>query len=179
MVCKACSLKIVGGGGCNAVRNMYEEEIKGVSLAVCNTDSKSLAPSPVPTKIMLGEGLGAGGEPEVGRSEAEKNIADIEHLLSDGTKMVFVTASMGGGTGTGSAPVVASVAKKMGMLTIGVITIPFMFEKKAKIVKALKGVEEMRKNVDALLIINNERLCDVYADTPISVKESFARADKI
>jgi len=169
----------VGGGGCNAVRNMYEEEIKGVSLAVCNTDSKSLAPSPVPTKIMLGEGLGAGGKPEVGRSEAEKNIADIEQLLSDGTKMVFVTASMGGGTGTGSAPVVASVAKKMGMLTIGVITIPFMFEKKAKIVKALKGVEEMRKNVDALLIINNERLCDVYADTPISVKESFARADNI
>lgn len=169
----------VGGGGCNAVRNMYEEEIKGVSLAVCNTDSKSLAPSPVPTKIMLGEGLGAGGKPEVGRSEAEKNIADIEHLLSDGTKMVFVTASMGGGTGTGSAPVVAGVAKKMGMLTIGVITIPFMFEKKAKIVKALKGVEEMRKNVDALLIINNERLCDVYADTPISVKESFARADNI
>lgn len=169
----------VGGGGCNAVRNMYEEEIKGVSLAVCNTDSKSLAPSPVPTKIMLGEGLGAGGKPEVGRSEAEKNIADIEHLLSDGTKMVFVTASMGGGTGTGSAPVVAGVAKKMGMLTIGVITIPFMFEKKAKIVKALKGVEEMRKNVDALLIINNERLCDVYADTPISVKESFTRADNI
>ena len=169
----------VGGGGCNAVRNMYEEEIKGVSLAVCNTDSKSLAPSPVPTKIMLGEGLGAGGKPEVGRSEAEKNIADIEQLLSDGTKMVFVTASMGGGTGTGSAPVVAGVAKKMGMLTIGVITIPFMFEKKAKIVKALKGVEEMRKNVDALLIINNERLCDVYADTPISVKESFARADNI
>ena len=169
----------VGGGGCNAVRNMYYEDISGVTLAVCNTDSKSLAPSPVPTKILLGEGLGAGGKPEIGRSEAEKNIDDIERLLSDGTKMVFITASMGGGTGTGSAPVVASVAKKMGMLTIGIVTIPFYFEKKQKIIRALKGVDEMRKNVDAILIINNERLCDVYADTPISVKESFARADKI
>ena len=169
----------VGGGGCNAVRNMNDEHIPGVTFAVCNTDSKSLAPSPVPVKILLGEGLGAGGKPEVGRSEAEKNIADIEKLLSDGTKMVFITASMGGGTGTGSAPVVASVAKRMGMLTIGIVTIPFFFEKAQKIVRALKGVDEMRKNVDALLIINNERLCDVYADTPISVKESFARADNI
>jgi len=169
----------VGGGGCNAVRNMNDEHIPGVTFAVCNTDSKSLAPSPVQVKILLGEGLGAGGKPEVGRSEAEKNIADIEKLLSDGTKMVFITASMGGGTGTGSAPVVASVAKRMGMLTIGIVTIPFYFEKNQKIIRALKGVDEMRKNVDALLIINNERLCDVYADTPISVKESFARADNI
>ena len=169
----------VGGGGCNAVRNMNDEHIPGVTFAVCNTDSKSLAPSPVPVKILLGEGLGAGGKPEVGRSEAEKNIADIEKLLSDGTKMVFITASMGGGTGTGSAPVVASVAKRMGLLTIGIVTIPFYFEKPQKIIRALKGVDEMRKNVDALLIINNERLCDVYADTPISVKESFARADNI
>ena len=169
----------VGGGGCNAVRNMFNEEVSGVSLAVCNTDSKSLAPSPVPTKILLGEGLGAGGVPEIGRSEAEKNIDDIKRLLNDGTKMVFITASMGGGTGTGSAPVIAGVAKEMGMLTIGIITIPFYFEKKQKIIRALKGVEEMRKNVDALLIINNERLCDVYCDTPISVKESFARADNI
>lgn len=169
----------VGGGGCNAVKNMYDEKISGVTLAVCNTDSKSLAPSPVPVKILLGEGLGAGGKPEKGKSEAEKNIADVEHLLSDGTKMVFITASMGGGTGTGSAPVIASVARNMGMLTIGIVTIPFRFEKKQKIIRALKGVDEMRKNVDALLIINNERLCDVYADTPISVKESFARADNI
>ncbi len=169
----------VGGGGCNAVRNMYDEKIQGVTLAVCNTDSKSLAPSPVPVKILLGEGLGAGGKPELGKAEAEKNIDDIEKLLNDGTKMVFVTASMGGGTGTGSAPVVASVAKRMGMLTIGIVTIPFYFEKKQKIIRALKGVDEMRKNVDALLIINNERLCDVYADTPISVRESFARADNI
>ena len=169
----------VGGGGCNAVRNMNDEHIPGVTFAVCNTDSKSLAPSPVPVKILLGEGLGAGGKPEIGRSEAEKNIEDIEKLLSDGTKMVFITASMGGGTGTGSAPVVARVAKEMGMLTIGIVTIPFYFEKKQKIIRALKGVDEMRKSVDALLIINNERLCDVYADSPISVKESFARADNI
>lgn len=169
----------VGGGGCNAVRNMYTQQISGVTLAVCNTDSKSLAPSPVPTKILLGEGLGAGGIPEIGRSEAEKNIDDIDHLLSDGTKMVFVTASMGGGTGTGSAPVVAKVARDKGMLTIGIVTIPFYFEKKQKIIRALRGVDEMRKNVDAILIINNERLCDVYADSDVSVKESFARADNI
>lgn len=169
----------VGGGGCNAVRNMYNENINGVTLAVCNTDSKSLAPSPVPVKILLGEGLGAGGQPEIGRSEAEKNVDDIRTLLSDGTKMVFVTASLGGGTGTGAAPVVASVAKEMGILTVGVVTIPFYFEKTQKIIKALKGVDELRKHVDAMLIINNERLCDVYADSNISVKESFARADNI
>jgi cell division protein FtsZ len=128
---------------------------------------------------MLGEGLGAGGKPEKGRSEAEMNIDDIRKLFDDGTKMVFVTASMGGGTGTGSSPVVARVAKELGLLTIGVVTIPFYFEKKAKIIKALRGVDELRKNVDAMLIINNERLCDVYADTPVSVKEAFARADSI
>jgi len=133
----------------------------------------------VPVKIMLGEGLGAGGMPEVGRSEAEKNIEDIEKLLNDGTKMAFIAASLGGGTGTGAAPVVASIAKKMGILTVGVVTIPFYFEKKQKIIKALKGVDELKKNVDALLIINNERLCDVYVDSNISVKESFARADNI
>ena len=169
----------VGGGGCNAVRNMYDEGIDGVTLAACNTDSKSLAPSPVPVKIMLGEGLGAGGVPEIGRSEAESSIDAIRKLLSDGTKMAFITASMGGGTGTGAAPVVASVAKELGILTVGVVTIPFYFEKRQKIIRALKGVDELRKNVDALLIINNERLCDIYADTPISVKESFSRADNI
>ena len=167
----------VGGGGCNAVRNMYEEGIEGVTLAVCNTDSQALSKSPVPVKLQLGEGLGAGAKPEVGKREAETNIEDIRRLLSDGTKMVFVTAGMGGGTGTGAAPVVAGVAKEMGILTVGVVTIPF--EKKRKIIKALKGVEELRKNVDALLIINNERLCDVYADSEISVKEAFIRADNI
>ena len=115
----------------------------------------------------------------MGKQEAEANVADIEKLLSDGTKMVFVTAGMGGGTGTGAAPVVAKVAKNMGLLTVGVVTIPFYFEKKKKIIKALKGVEEMRKNVDALLIVNNERLCDVYTDSELSVKEAFQRADHI
>ena len=170
----------VGGGGCNAVRNMYNEGIGGVTYAVCNTDSQSLSRSPVPVKIMLGEsGLGAGANPELGKKEAEANIHDIENLLSDGTKMVFVTAGMGGGTGTGAAPVIAGVAKDMGLLTVGVVTIPFYFEKKRKIIKALKGVEELRKNVDALLIVNNERLCDVYADSDLSVKEAFFRADNI
>ena len=170
----------VGGGGCNAVRNMYNEGIGGVTYAVCNTDSQSLSRSPVPVKIMLGEsGLGAGANPELGKKEAEANINDIQNLLSDGTKMVFVTAGMGGGTGTGAAPVVAGVAKDMGILTVGVVTIPFSFEKKRKIVKALKGVEEMRKNVDALLIVNNERLCDVYSDAEIPLKEAFLRADNI
>ena len=170
----------VGGGGCNAVRNMYNEGIGGVTYAVCNTDSQSLSRSPVPVKIMLGEsGLGAGANPELGKKEAEANINDIQNLLSDGTKMVFVTAGMGGGTGTGAAPVIAGVAKDMGLLTVGVVTIPFYFEKKRKIIKALKGVEELRKNVDALLIVNNERLCDVYADSDLSVKEAFFRADNI
>ena len=170
----------VGGGGCNAVRNMYNDQIGGVTYAVCNTDSQSLSRSPVPVKLMLGEsGLGAGANPELGKKEAEANIEDIEKLLSDGTKMVFVTAGMGGGTGTGAAPVVAGVAKKMGLLTVGVVTIPFYFEKKRKIIKALKGVDELRKNVDALLIVNNERLCDVYADSDLSVKDAFQRADNI
>lgn len=169
----------VGGGGCNAVGNMYKEGVEGVTYAVCNTDSQSLSRSPVPVKIQLGEGLGAGGDPNKGKAEAEVNIDDITKLLSDGTKMVFVTAGMGGGTGTGAAPVVAGVAKSMGLLTVGVVTIPFYFEKKRKIIKALKGVDELRKNVDALLIVNNERLCDVYADADISVKEAFYRADNI
>ena len=169
----------VGGGGCNAVRNMYKEGVEGVTYAVCNTDSQSLSRSPVPVKIQLGAGLGAGGEPEVGKQEAESNLEGIRSLFSDGTKMAFVTAGMGGGTGTGAAPVIAGVAKDMGILTVGVVTIPFAFEKKRKIIKALKGVNELRKNVDALLIVNNERLCDVYSNSDIPMKEAFVRADNI
>lgn len=170
----------VGGGGCNAVRNMYKEGIVNVTFAVCNTDSQSLAKSPVPVKIQLGKsGLGAGANPEKGREEAEQNIDDIKRLLDDGTKMVFITAGMGGGTGTGAAPIIAGIAKEKGILTIGIVTIPFYFEKKRKIIKALKGVEEMRKNVDALLIINNERLCDIFSDTQVTIKEAFHRADEI
>ena len=169
----------VGGGGCNAVRNMYNEGVQGVSFAVCNTDSASLKNSPVPVKIQLGEGLGAGARPEVGKAEAESSIDMIEHLLDDHTKMVFVTATMGGGTGTGAAPVIARVAKEKGLLTIGVVTIPFYFEHRRKIIKALKGVDELRKNVDALLIVNNERLCDIYSDTNISLKNALAEADNV
>ena len=169
----------VGGGGCNAVRNMHKEGVEGVTFAACNTDSQSLKGSPVPVKLLMGEGLGAGGDPEIGKSEAEKSLDSLRNILSDGTKMVFITASMGGGTGTGSAPVVAKVAKELNLLTVGVVTIPFYFEKKQKIVKALKGVDELRKYVDAILIINNERLCDVYSDSDISLKEAFGRADNI
>ena len=169
----------VGGAGCNAVRNMYDEGIEGVSFAVFNTDSKVLAKSPVPVKLQLGEGLGAGANPEVGKSEAENNIDDIRTLLNDGTKMVFITAGMGGGTGTGAAPVVAQIAQELGILTVAIVTIPFYFERKKKIVKALKGVEELRKYVDAMLVINNERLCDVYSDSPISLNEAFKRADDV
>ena len=168
----------VGGGGCNAVGNMYEQGIVNVTFAVCNTDTQALSKSPVPVKIPLGE-LGAGGDPNVGRQEAENHKEEIKHMLEDGTKMVFVTAGMGGGTGTGAAPIIAGIAKDMGLLTIGVVTIPFSFEKKSKIIKALKGVDEMRRNVDALLIINNERICDIYADSEMSVKESFRHADHI
>src|SRR5574344_2364539 len=170
----------VGGGGCNAVKNMFKEGIVNVTFAVCNTDSQSLGKSPIPVKIQLGDnGLGAGANPKKGRESAEKSIEDIKHLLDDGTKMVFVTAGMGGGTGTGAAPVIAGIAKEKGILTVGIVTIPFSFEKKKKISKALKGVEEMRKNVDALLIVNNERLSDIYADSELTLKEAFRCANNI
>lgn len=130
----------VGGGGCNAVNNMYRSRINNVTFAVCNTDSQSLANSPVPVKLLLGSaGLGAGANPEIGRKEAEENLEGIKKLFNDGTRMVFVTAGMGGGTGTGAAPVVAGVAKSLGLLTVGIVTIPFYFEKKMKIVKAQIG----------------------------------------
>ena len=149
----------VGGGGCNAVRNMYLEGITNVTYAVCNTDSQQLVRCPVPVKLQLGnDGLGAGGNPDKGREEAELTRDRIRQLLSDGTKMAFVTASMGGGTGTGAAPIVAQVAKEMGILTIGIVTIPFSFEGKQKIMKALRGMEEMRKSVDALLVVQNDKL---------------------
>ena len=169
----------VGGGGCNAVSRMYDEGIQGVSFAVLNTDSASLAHSPVPIKLQLGAGLGAGAKPEIGRAEAESSIDSIERLFDDQTKMVFVTATMGGGTGTGAAPVVARVAKERGLLTIGVVTIPFFFEHRRKIIKALKGVDELRENVDAMLIVNNERLCDVYSDTSMTLKDALVEADNV
>ncbi len=145
-----------------------------------NTDSQSLANSPVPVKLLLGEsGLGAGADPELGKQEAIKTKERVKQLFNDSTRMCFITAGMGGGTGTGAAPIIASVAKSMGILTIGIVTIPFYFEKNRKIMKALKGVEEMRKNVDSLLIINNESICDVYADSELSIKDAFKAADNI
>lgn len=170
----------VGGGGCNAASNMYRENIQGVTYCVCDTNSKSLKMSPIPYKILLGNtGLGAGADPERGRKEAEQNIEDLQTLFSDGTRMVFVTAGMGSGTGTGAAPLVAKVAKDMGLLTIGIVTLPFYFEKRRKIKKALLGLEEMRKSVDALLIINNQQLCNVYQGTEITVKDAFKKADQV
>ncbi|MDD4730016.1 MAG: cell division protein FtsZ [Dysgonamonadaceae bacterium] len=147
--------------------------------ALCNTDNQALSKSPVPVKVQLGEqttgGLGAGNKPEVARKAAEESIELIQDLLSDGTRMVFITAGMGGGTGTGAAPVIARVAKDMDILTIGIVTIPFVFEGPPKIVQALKGVEEIAKNVDALLVINNERLREIYSD--LTIMNAFAKAD--
>ena len=169
----------VGGGGGNAVNHMFREGIHDVSFALCNTDNQALDGSPVPVRIQLGEkttgGLGAGNKPEVAKMAAEESIDLIQDLLSDGTRMVFITAGMGGGTGTGAAPVVAKTAKDLGILTVGIVTIPFVFEGKRKIVQALKGVEEIAKNVDALLVINNERLRDIYQD--LTMINAFARAD--
>lgn len=166
----------VGGGGGNAVNNMYNQGIHDVSFVVCNTDAQALKASPVPERLQLGsEGLGAGNRPEKARLAAEESIDDIKAMLSDGTKMDFITAGMGGGTGTGAAPVIAQVSKELGILTVGIVTIPFKFEGDKKIDQALDGVDEMAKHVDALLVINNERLRKVYPD--LSLLNGFAKAD--
>ena len=167
----------VGGGGDNAVAHMYREgNITGVNYLVCNTDSKALETSPVPSQLQLGDdGLGAGGKPEIGQALAEESLEEIKQSLTDSIKMVFVTAGMGGGTGTGAAPVIAREAKAKNILTIGIVTIPFIFEGKRKIDKALDGVEELAKNVDALLVINNERLREIYQNFPLT--EAFKKAD--
>ncbi len=169
----------VGGGGGNAVNHMFNEGIHDVSFALCNTDNQALGASPIACRVQLGitttEGLGAGNRPEVARSAAEESAEDIKKLLGDGTKMVFITAGMGGGTGTGAAPVVAGIAKSMGILTVGIVTIPFVFEGRKKIIQALKGVERIAKNVDALLVINNERLINIYSD--FTIPNAFAKAD--
>ena len=166
----------VGGGGCNAVNSMYSKGIHDVSFVVCNTDCKALNDSVVPSRLQLGQdGLGAGNKPDAGRKAAEDSIEDIKAMLNDGTKMVFITAGMGGGTGTGAAPVIAKTAKEMGILTVGIVTIPFCWEGIKKIDQALDGVEEMSKNVDALLVINNERLSDIYPT--LTLLDAFAKAD--
>ena len=166
----------VGGGGGNAVNHMYREGIHDVTFVLCNTDNQALNDSPVPVHLQLGkEGLGAGNKPERARAAAEESIEDIKAMLSDGTRMTFITAGMGGGTGTGAAPVIARISKEMGILTVGIVTIPFRFEGDRKIDQALDGVEEMSKHVDALLVINNERLREIYPD--LSVLDAFGKAD--
>ncbi|MCD8194572.1 MAG: cell division protein FtsZ [Tannerellaceae bacterium] len=169
----------VGGGGGNAVSHMYKEGIHDVTFVLCNTDNQALNRSDVPVKLSLGraitQGLGAGNKPERAMMAAEESIDDIRKMLNDGTKMVFITAGMGGGTGTGAAPVIARIAKDMGILTVGIVTIPFVFEGERKIIQALNGVEEISKCVDALLVINNERLREIYSD--LSITNAFGRAD--
>ncbi|MDY4411368.1 MAG: cell division protein FtsZ [Prevotella sp.] len=166
----------VGGGGGNAVNHMYREGIHDVTFVLCNTDAQALNDSPVPVHLQLGkEGLGAGNKPQRAREAAEESIDSIRKMLNDGTKMAFITAGMGGGTGTGAAPVIAQVSKEMGILTVGIVTIPFRFEGPKKIDQALDGVEEMAKHVDALLVINNERLREIYPD--LTLIDAFGKAD--
>ena len=169
----------VGGGGGNAVTHMYKEGIRDVSFMLCNTDNQAMLHSPVPLKVQLGKnktgGLGAGNKPIVAHEAAMESIDDIKKALSDNTRMVFITAGMGGGTGTGAAPVLARVAKEMDILTVGIVTIPFKFEGDPKINQALDGVEEMSKHVDALIVINNEQLSSIYPD--FTFMNGFRKAD--
>ena len=171
----------VGGGGSNAVNYMYEQGIKDVDFVVCNTDAQALLKSPVPVKLQLGttltEGLGAGNKPDQGKQAAIENLEDIQQILEDNTKMVFITAGMGGGTGTGAAPIIAESAKEKGILTVGIVTIPFQFEGKKRIKQAIEGIRELKENVDALLVINNEKLRDLYGD--LEIDNAFAKADNI
>ena len=166
----------VGGGGGNAVNHMYRKGIHDVTFVLCNTDNQALNDSPVPVHLQLGkEGLGAGNKPEKARKAAEESADDIREMLNDGTRMAFITAGMGGGTGTGAAPVIARISKEMDILTVGIVTIPFRWEGTQKIDQALDGVEEMAKHVDALLVINNDRLREIYPD--LSVQDAFGKAD--
>jgi len=180
---KSSIIKVVGvgGGGSNAVNHMFRLGIKDVDFVVCNTDAQALANSPVPVKIQLGnsltEGRGAGNKPDIGRQAAIENLHDVIELLSSNTKMVFITAGMGGGTGTGAAPVIAKTAKEMGILTVAIVTIPFRFEGQQRINQAIEGINELRNYVDSLLVIHNEKLREMYGDLKLS--EAFSRADNI
>lgn len=171
----------VGGGGSNAVNHMYEEGVAGVDFFICNTDSQDLEMSPVPNKIQIGnnltEGLGAGSDPEMGKKSAMESINRIQEVLRTNTKMVFITAGMGGGTGTGAAPVIAKVAKDMGILSVGIVTLPFEFEGPGRINQAKEGIENIRPYVDALLIISNDRIFEMYGE--LRYREAYAKADNI
>lgn len=171
----------VGGGGSNAINHMFKQGIKGVDFVVCNTDAQALQNSPVPNKIQLGlnltEGLGAGANPEVGHQSAIESVAEIEKMLDTNTKMVFITAGMGGGTGTGAAPVIAQLAKERDILTVGIVTIPFQFEGKNRSEQAMLGVEKLRKQVDSLIVVNNNKLREVYGN--LGFKAGFSKADEV
>ncbi len=171
----------VGGGGSNAINYMYNQKIKGVDFIICNTDSQALENSPVPTKIQLGvnltEGLGAGANPEIGQLAAQESVEEIDRVLDKNTKMVFITAGMGGGTGTGAAPVIAELAKNKDILTVGIVTIPFQFEGKIRHEQALLGVENLRRHVDSLIVINNNKLREVYGN--LGFKAGYAKSDEV
>lgn len=171
----------VGGGGSNAINHMFKQGIKGVDFIVCNTDSQALENSSVPNKIQLGvnltEGLGAGANPDIGQQSAIESIADIEKMLDSNTKMVFITAGMGGGTGTGAAPVIAQLAKERGILTVGIVTLPFLFEGKVRQEQALIGINKLRRQVDSLIVINNNKLREVYGN--LGFKAGFSKADEV
>ena len=171
----------VGGGGSNAVNHMYQKGITGVDFAICNTDAQALQNSPVATKIQLGasltEGLGAGANPDVGEQAAMESIDDIKTMLSSRAKMVFITVGMGGGTGTGAAPIIAKIAKEMDLLTVGIVTIPFSFEGKMRNEQAQKGIEKLRQHIDSLVVINNNKLREVYGN--LGFKAGFSKADEV
>jgi cell division protein FtsZ len=171
----------VGGGGGNAVNHMFRQGIKGVDFMICNTDQQALDKSPVPLKIQLGssltQGLGAGAIPEVGRNAAIENINEIKDILAKNTKMVFITAGMGGGTGTGAAPVIAATAREMGILTVAIVTVPFQFEGRKRRNQAFEGLEELRKNVDTVLVISNDKLREMHGNKPLT--EAFSHADDV
>lgn len=180
---RSSSIKVigVGGGGSNAVNYMYQQGIEGVDFVVCNTDAQALNNSPVPNKIQLGqsttEGLGAGANPEVGEQAALESIEDIKKYLDVNTKMVFITAGMGGGTGTGAAPIIAGISKELGILTVGIVTAPFYFEGKMRLEQAERGIEKLQKNVDSLIVINNDKLRELYGN--LGYKASFSKADEV
>ncbi|CAL2059153.1 cell division protein FtsZ [Tenacibaculum sp. 190524A05c] len=171
----------VGGGGSNAVNYMYNKQIHGVDFVICNTDAQALENSPIPNKIQLGahltSGLGAGANPEVGAQAAAESIQEIQQMLNTQTKMVFITAGMGGGTGTGAAPIIAKIAKDMDILTVGIVTMPFQFEGRMRSKQAQKGIDELRKNVDSLIVINNNKLREVYGN--LGFKSGFSKADEV
>ena len=168
----------VGGGGGNAVNHMYREGIHDVSFVLCNTDNQALNDSPVPVHLQLGkEGLGAGNKPAKARQAAEETLEDIKNMLNDGTKMAFITAGMGGGTGTGATPVIAKMAKDAGILTVGVVTLPFVFEGKEKLSKSIEGIHELEKNVDSLIVIKNENLYKVHGDKLI--QDAFPKVNEV